>query len=95
MHAATDELPVVAFRPHSDLTAFHDLDVIGSNEASRSKAEFMIAQAAFVDFVRRAFEEYRVIVDVALVNADRLDAAEVGHDVNEIWKHEEQRRDSW
>src|SRR5262249_4559381 len=45
MHAATNELPRVAFRQHPDLTAFHDLDVIGSDEAGRPKAELMIAQA--------------------------------------------------
>src|SRR5215470_10685594 len=39
VHAATDELPVVALRVHTELVALHDLDVVGRNEPARAEAE--------------------------------------------------------
>src|SRR5687767_11263189 len=41
VHAAADELPVVALRIHAKLVALDDLDVVGRDQPAGAEAEFV------------------------------------------------------
>ena len=93
MQAAADErcqsLPACL---NADLVALHDLDVVGRDEAGRAEPELVHAQARLVDLGGSALEQHRLIIDVGLVDADRLQAADVRHDVDQVREHVDQRR---
>src|ERR1700689_5431212 len=84
MEAAADELPIVALGADAALIALHDLDIVGRDEAGRAESEFVLPEARLVDLGRRALQQHRLVIDEGLVDAHRLEPADMRHDVDEV-----------
>ena len=87
--ATADIEPLIAFGLQRRLATFENLDIVGGQKSSRAEIAFVMAQQLAVDFGRRALEQGRLVIDIGLIDADRMQAAEMGLDLHEVRKDED------